>query len=47
VWASPDEVNARWSADAAFAPTMTDDERAGRRAAWRRAVERSRGWSSD
>jgi glycerol kinase len=44
VWSSPDEVNARWSADAAFSPTMTDDGRAGRRAAWARAVERSRGW---
>ncbi len=47
VWSSPDEVNARWSADAAFSPTITDDERAVRRAAWRRAVERSRGWSRD
>ena len=45
VWSSPDEVNARWSADAAFSPTMTDDARAGRRAAWERAVERSRGWA--
>ncbi|MDQ1455551.1 MAG: glycerol kinase [Actinomycetota bacterium] len=45
VWSSPDEVNARWSADAAFSPTMTDDGRAGRRAAWGRAVERSRGWA--
>jgi glycerol kinase len=47
VWASPEEVNARWSADASFSPTMTKDERAGRRAAWRRAVERSRDWSRD
>ena len=47
VWASPEEVNARWSADASFSPTMTQDERAGRRAAWRRAVERSRDWSRD
>ncbi len=47
VWSSPDEVNARWSADAAFSPTMTHDERALRRAAWARAVERSRGWSRD
>ncbi len=47
VWASPEEVNARWSANASFSPTMSDDERADRGAAWRRAVERSRDWSRD
>ena len=47
VWATPEEVNARWSADASFSPTMSDDERAGRGAVWRRAVERSRDWSRD
>ncbi|HEY5170570.1 MAG TPA: glycerol kinase GlpK [Acidimicrobiia bacterium] len=47
VWASPEEVNARWSADASFSSTMTHDERTGRRATWRRAVERSRDWSRD
>jgi glycerol kinase len=47
VWASPDEVNARWSADASFAPAMEPAERASRTAAWQRAVERSRDWSRD
>jgi len=47
VWASPGEVNARWSADASFAPAMEPDERASRRAAWQRAVGRSRDWSRD
>ncbi len=44
VWASPEEVNARWSADASFIPAMDGDERAPRLAQWRRAVERSRDW---
>jgi glycerol kinase len=47
VWSSPAEVNSRWAAEASFAPAMSDDERASRMTAWRRAVERSRGWSRD
>jgi glycerol kinase len=47
VWASPEAVNDRWSADASFSPTTTTEERAGRTATWRRAVERSRDWSRD
>jgi glycerol kinase len=45
IWASPDEVNARWTADASFSPSMGDDERAARRGAWQRALERSRDWA--
>jgi glycerol kinase len=45
VWSSPDEVNARWSADASFAPTMESDDRASRLRVWRRALERSRDWA--
>ncbi|MCU1466405.1 MAG: glycerol kinase [Actinomycetia bacterium] len=47
VWDSPAEVNARWSADASFTPTMTEAERTTRESAWHRAVERSRDWSHD
>jgi glycerol kinase len=47
VWDSPAEVNARWSADASFTPTMTQAERTTRESAWHRAVERSRDWSHD
>jgi glycerol kinase len=47
VWASPEEVNARWTADASFAPAMSDADRTTRGAAWRRAVERSRDWSRE
>jgi glycerol kinase len=47
VWESPEHVNARWTADASFTPTATEGERAARLADWRRALERSRGWSRD
>lgn len=47
LWATPDEVNARWAADASFSPTMAADEREGRLAEWRRAVERSRDWARE
>ncbi len=47
VWASPDEVNARWSADASFTPGIDHDERAHRLQVWHRAVERSRDWSHE
>jgi glycerol kinase len=45
VWDSPAAVNATWSADASFSPTMADDERTRRLTEWRRAVERSRDWA--
>jgi glycerol kinase len=44
VWATPDEVNERWSADASFTPRISDDERSHLKTTWRRAVDRSRGW---
>jgi glycerol kinase len=47
VWAGPEEVNERWSADASFSPAISEDERSHVIAAWRRAVERSRGWARD
>jgi glycerol kinase len=47
VWATPDEVNKRWSADASFVPAISDDERAQLSASWRRAVDRSRGWARE
>ena len=47
VWASPDEVNSRWTADASFSPSMGDDERAARRGEWQRALGRSRDWARD
>ncbi|MFM8973687.1 MAG: FGGY-family carbohydrate kinase, partial [Actinomycetota bacterium] len=47
VWDSPAAVNATWSADASFAPAMSASERDARRAAWHRAVARSRDWARD
>jgi glycerol kinase len=47
VWGSPEEVNARWSADASFSPSMPEVDRTARAAAWQRALERSRDWSRD
>jgi glycerol kinase len=46
VWASPAEVNSRWSADASFTPAMGVEERDRRLADWHRAVDRSRAWAS-
>jgi glycerol kinase len=45
VWASPDDAAAAWHEDAAFFPTPLHraDER---RAEWRRAVDRTRGWAN-
>jgi glycerol kinase len=45
VWASPEQVNAQWAADASFEPAMDEDLRAARLEEWHRAVERARGWA--
>ncbi len=47
VWSSPDEVNARWSADASFEPAMAGADRADRTRVWHRALDRSRDWAHD
>ena len=47
VWPSPAAVDEAWSADGSFTPTMDSADRAARRAAWHRAVERSRDWARD
>jgi glycerol kinase len=47
VWATPEAVNERWSADASFAPAIADDQRSQLGASWRRAVERSRDWARE
>jgi glycerol kinase len=44
MWATPEAVNERWSADASFEPAIADDQRSHLSASWRRAVERSRDW---
>jgi glycerol kinase len=47
VWASPDEVTDNWRLDASFSPRVSRSAADGRHAAWRRAVERARGWALD
>ncbi len=44
-WPSPEALRAQRTSDARFEPAMSADERAQRRALWRRAVERSRNWT--
>jgi glycerol kinase len=44
-WAGPQELQAQRQGDVRFEPKMTAGERAERRALWRRAVKRARGWS--
>ncbi len=44
-WASPEELRSKRRGDARFEPQMDARERATRRAAWQRAVERAKCWS--
>jgi glycerol kinase len=46
-WANPQEVKAKRQTDLHFEPTMSSEERAGRRSLWRRAVERAKNWRED
>lgn len=46
VWASTEEVAGLWRPDRTFEPRMREDERAARRALWRRAVARSLNWAA-
>jgi glycerol kinase len=44
VWSSPEELAGHWLLDAEFTPGMSEREAGRRQQAWRRAVERTRGW---
>jgi len=44
-WANPEELRAKRQGDARFEPRMSGDDRAARRALWRRAVERAKNWN--
>lgn len=44
-WASPEELQARRRGDVRFEPKMDAGERAGLRAQWQRAVDRTKNWS--
>jgi len=44
-WDSPETLRTKRHGDVRFEPRMKATERAGRRALWQRAVERSKGWN--
>jgi glycerol kinase len=46
-WSGADEIRANWSLSHRFEPAMSGVERARRRQAWIRAVERVRGWAEE
>ena len=47
VWPGRDSISAQWCVDKRFEPKISADEAAARRAVWRRAVERAKGWAQD
>ncbi|MGI9026939.1 MAG: FGGY family carbohydrate kinase [Burkholderiaceae bacterium] len=46
LWEDKDAIAGRWQVDRVFTPAMTETQREQRRAVWRRAVERARGWAT-
>jgi glycerol kinase len=47
VWPGRDSISAQWAVERRFEPKISADEAALRRAVWRRAVERAKGWAQD
>ena len=45
VWSTPDEITANWQLDRTFTPAVDAGAAEARHTAWRRAVDRSRGWA--
>ncbi len=43
-WSGADELTAQWVMDRRFEPAMGADERTSKRARWRQAVQRAKGW---
>ena len=46
-WKDREEIRSNWQEDRRFEPRMSEAKREQRYAGWRRAVERSRGWSEE
>lgn len=46
-WKSPDELARQWAIDRTFEPRMSADQREHLYTGWKRAVERSLGWTQD
>ena len=47
VWPSRETIKSQWQVDQRFEPKISADEAASRRATWRRAVERTKGWAQE
>ena len=47
VWPDRDAVRRQWKIDQRFEPQVSADEAFARRATWRRAVDRTKGWARD
>ncbi len=45
-WPDGESIARQWKADRRFSPKIEANERAGRRAGWAKALERSRGWET-
>jgi glycerol kinase len=46
LWASDEDVERLWQLDRSFEPAISKDQADSLQAAWRRAVDRSRGWAT-
>lgn len=46
VWPERDAITPHWAVDRRFEPQISADEAESRRATWRKAVERAKGWAS-
>jgi glycerol kinase len=47
VWPDRDAIRRQWKVDKQFAPRISADEAAARRATWRRAVDRAKDWARE
>jgi glycerol kinase len=47
VWPDRDAIRRQWKVDKQFAPQISADEAAARRATWRRAVDRAKDWARE
>ena len=45
-WSGVDEIATQWAVDRCFEPTMGASARAHKRARWRQAVQRAKGWAT-
>jgi glycerol kinase len=44
-WHNENEIDTQWIADRTFTPNLNERERTAKIDAWRRAVERAKGWA--